>query len=208
MHQNINKTNNQYHFLCHFFVIIKIKQSQLLAIQSRLCGFKTAIWLDSVLGVFVYCVVNITNEHACCLHLCLCRFILAVVTIKAAGPASEAAVCSHVAGGPAKRGPWLRNTWSVCDTGDGNGSRSAWSKATRQTASTAESQSESKLFVMVKRSQWIQWGLCRARQGTMEQPSLSVTFRSFWSCAGKRKQQTFYVCSLIWNECAHKDTQE
>ena len=74
---------------------------------------------------------------------CLCRYIPAAVITEAADPSPAAALCCHVAGGSAERSPRLRKARRVCDAGDGHSPRPAQPKAAGQTASQAESESES-----------------------------------------------------------------
>lgn len=74
---------------------------------------------------------------------CPCRYIPAAVIPEAADPSSAAALCCDVAGGSAERSPRLWKARWVCDAGDGHSPRPAQPKAAGQTASPAESESES-----------------------------------------------------------------
>lgn len=95
---------------------------------------------------------------------CLCRFIPAFVISEAAGPSSAAPLCGDVAGGSEERGSWLWNARWVCDAGDGNSSRPAQSKATGQTASSTESQSELKTEKCKQcHASWIHLSRCLAK---------------------------------------------
>lgn len=89
---------------------------------------------------------HVTRRHLF-VRPCVCRYIPAVVIVKAADTSSAAALRSDVASGSAERRSRLWKAGWVRDTGDGDGSRPAQSKATRQTASSTESESESAGFI-------------------------------------------------------------
>lgn len=75
------------------------------------------------------------------------RYFPPPVIIKAADSSSAATFCGVMASGSAERRPRLRKAWRVCDAGDSDSSGPAKPKATRQTAASTQSKSESVSWV-------------------------------------------------------------